>query len=206
MMAMVALPAALAPPRAPRAEISAVVVAGCCAQDAASFRAFVVAHQRAVFACLSRIVGPSATGASGASVDDLAQETFLRAYRAFPAFDPAGPARVSTWLLTIATRLALDARKRRVLTLLPLERGEDVSTAVTPESEHARRQLGCALAQAAATLPGDQLAALVLSDHHGLSLEEIAVALETPVGTVKSRRSRAREKMRARLGDAWSER
>ncbi len=178
------------------------LLAGCRAQDAASFRAFVVLHQRAVFACLSRIVG----AAAGASVDDLAQETFLRAYRAFPGFDPAGPARVSTWLLTIATRVALDARKRRVVPLVPIERGEAVASPGNPESDHARRQLGDALARAAATLPDDQRAALVLSDFHGLSLEEVALAMSAPVGTIKSRLSRARERMRALLGDAWSER
>ncbi len=178
------------------------LLAGCRTQDAASFRAFVVIHQRAVFACLSRIVG----SASGGSVDDLAQETFLRAYRAFPGFDPAGPARVSTWLLTIATRVALDARKRRVVPLVPIERGEEVATAGNPESDHARRELGDALARAAASLPHDQRAALVLSDFHGLSLEEVAEAMSAPVGTIKSRLSRARERMRALLGDAWSER
>ena len=107
-----------------------LLLAGCRAQDAASFRAFVVLYQRAVFACLSRIVG----GAGGSSVDDLAQETFLRAYRAFPGFDPAGPARVSTWLLTIAradTRREIVVGSRAVAVAEPGAhlrwRGDDVT-------------------------------------------------------------------------------
>ena len=57
----------------------------------------------------------------GPHVEDLAQEVFLRAFRAMPTFDPDGAAKPSTWLLTIATRIALDARKRRVIPLRPLE-------------------------------------------------------------------------------------
>src|SRR5689334_23824831 len=78
----------------------------CRGQDPAAFRAFVLHYQSAVFALVSRVVGP------GSQVQDLAQEVFLRAYRAFPSFDLDGPARVSTWLLTIAVRLALNARKK----------------------------------------------------------------------------------------------
>ena len=83
------------------------VLARCRAQDPVAFRAFVVRYERMVFALLSRMLG------QGPEVEDLAQETFVRAYRAFPGFELDGPAKPSTWLLTIATRLALDARKPR---------------------------------------------------------------------------------------------
>ncbi len=75
-------------------------------QDPLAFRAFAVKHQRQVFAPISRMTG------RGPLVDDLAQETFLKAYRALPSFDPAGPARISTWLLTIATRARASSRCR----------------------------------------------------------------------------------------------
>src|SRR3954453_14488095 len=84
-------------------------LARCRAQDPMAFRAFVVRYERMVFALLSRMLG------HGPEVEDLAQETFVRAYRAFPDFDLTGAAKPSTWLLTIATRLALDARKKRKL-------------------------------------------------------------------------------------------
>src|SRR3954469_10697063 len=73
------------------------IIARCRAQDPMAFRAFVVRYERMVFALLSRMLG------AGPEVEDLAQETFVRAYRAFPDFDPNGPAKASTWLLTIAT-------------------------------------------------------------------------------------------------------
>src|SRR6187551_3553023 len=97
-------PRASAPP-----PLDGSILGRCRAQDPMAFRAFVVRYERMVFALLSRMLG------HGPEVEDLAQETVVRAYRAFPAFDPAGAAKPSTWLLTIATRLALDARKKKRL-------------------------------------------------------------------------------------------
>lgn len=187
------------PARAPEdpRELDRATLERCAKGDPLAFRAFVVRHERAVFALLSRMLG------RGAHVEDLAQETFLRAYRALPTFDLDGTARVSTWLLTIATRLALDLRKRR-----GPELAKDADTEApaidpsTPETERARRELGRAIARAAAALPDDQRAAFVLAEFHGLSVADIAAALEVPENTAKTRLFRAREKMRAAL-EAW---
>lgn len=177
------------------ASVDASVVAGCRAQDPKAFRAFVVRHERMVFALLSRMLG------RGSEVEDLAQETFVRAFRAFPDFDPSGPAKPSTWLLTIATRLALDARKKKRLDVV--EPDDDAATTSTPELALERRQLGTAIAEAAAKLPDDQRAALVLAELHGLSMTEIGEALGVPEATAKTKLFRAREKMRAELGQEW---
>lgn len=179
------------------APLDRALVARCCAQEPMAFRAFVVRYERMVFALLSRMLG------RGPEVEDLAQETFVRAYRAFPAFDPDGTAKVSTWLLTIATRLALDSRKRRRLDVREIDEGADATTGSTPELSLERRQLGRAIAEAAAKLPDDQRAALVLAELHGLSTSEIAEALEVPENTAKTRLFRAREKMRALLATDW---
>ena len=180
--------------------LDAAVLERCRQQDPMAFRVFVVRHERMVFALLSRMLG------HGPEVEDLAQETVVRAFRAFPSFDPNGPAKVSTWLLTISVRLALDSRKRRRLTVVELD--EEVATPgatgsiPTPEGALEQRQLGDAIAAAAATLPDDQRAVLILSELHGLSHVEIAGVLEIPENTVKTRLFRAREKMRAALC-AW---
>ena len=162
-----------------------------------AFRAFVLRHEKMVFALLSRMLG------RGSEVEDLAQETFVRAYRAFPTFDPEGPAKVSTWLLTIATRLALDSRKRRRVDSRAIDESHDAATGSTPEISLERRELGRALSDAAAKLPDDQRAALLLAEVHGLSTAEIAEALEVPENTAKTRLFRAREKMRAALANEW---
>lgn len=186
------------------APLDAGVLARCCAQDKVAFRAFVVRYERMVFALLSRMLG------RGPEVEDLAQETFVRAYRAFPAFDLAGAAKPSTWLLTIATRLALDAKRSRALVSLvplaadaavPIAAAAHVSAATDPEAEHGRRELGRAIARAAATLSDDQRAVFVLSEFHDLSHAEIARAVGSTEATVKTRLFRAREHMRARLRD-----
>lgn len=166
----------------------------CRQQDPMAFRAFVVRHERMVFALLSRMLGP------GPEVEDLAQETFVRAFRAFPSFEPNGPAKVSSWLLTIAVRLALDSRKKRKLTVVELDE-ETTTGGSTPETALERQRLGDALSRAAAALPDDQRAAFLLSELHGLSLAEIGHALEVPENTVKTRLFRAREKMRAALSE-----
>lgn len=177
--------------------LDGAVLARCCAQDPMAFRAFVVRYERMVFALLSRMMG------RGPEVEDLAQETFVRAYRAFPGFDPNGAAKPSTWLLTIATRLALDARKKKKLDSGSLVDAEAASTGSTPELSLERRQLGRAIAEAAELLPDDQRAALVLAEYHGLSILEIAEALAIPENTAKTRLFRAREKMRESLKSEW---
>jgi RNA polymerase sigma-70 factor (ECF subfamily) len=182
-----------APPPARASEIDRATLDRARAGDAMAVRAFVVRYERPVFALLSRILGP------GPHVEDLAQETFLRALRALPAFDPDGAARASTWLLTIATRLALDARKKKTLRLVPLEEGFPVAGASTPETEHVRADLGRAIARAAAELSEDMRAAFVLADVHGFTMGEIAEALAIPENTAKTRVFRARQHMRERL-------
>lgn len=169
-------------------ELESALLVRCQTGEPAALRAFVEHHQRAVFALLSRIVGRSP------EVEDLAQETFLRALRALPSFDIGGAARLSTWLLTIATRLALDVcrkRARRQRWFLP---GEVVS-ASTPEHEMQLSELRCAIASAVGELPVDQRAAFVLAEFHGFALADIATALQVPTSTVKTRLFRARAKL-----------
>lgn len=155
---------------------------------------FVTFHQRMVFATIGRIVGPRG---GQERVEDLAQEAFLRALRALPRFDPAGPAKVSTWLLTIATRVALsDLRRRRVptdsLEGVP-EPTDDPFTRID-----ARRRIE----HAAATLTPEQRAVFVLRDLHGLTETEVAAALDLQVSAAKSRLHRARARLRRALEEA----
>ncbi len=181
------------------AEVDRPTLVRCKAKDAIAFRAFVVRYERAVFALLSRLVG------HGAHVEDLAQEAFLRAYRAFPSFDVDAESRPSAWLLTIATRLALDARKKRGYATASLDAVAEIAGKGTPETERERHELGRAIATAASDLPDDQRAAFVLAEFHGLSTKEIARALDVPEATAKTRLFRAREKLREALRGAREE-
>jgi RNA polymerase sigma-70 factor (ECF subfamily) len=181
--------------RARAKEVDRETLAGCKARDPMAFRAFVAGYERAVFALLSRMLG------RGPHVQDLAQETFLRAYRAFPGFDLEAQARPSTWLLTIAVRLAINAKKELARSARPISflDGAEMVHASTPETERARRELGRAIERAAAELSDDQRAVFLLAQFHGLSIAEIASALEIPENTVKTRLFRARSHLRGRL-------
>ena len=168
---------------------TAPTLALCRARDPVAFRAFVTRYQRPVFACLSRMLG------RGPHVEDLAQEVFLRAFRAFPTFDLDATAKPSTWLLTIATRIALDARKRARHPDPPARRRR----AASPSARHARdrarsRRAGAPHRARREQLPDDQRAAFVLAEYHGFTMTEIAAAMGIPEATAKTRLFRAREK------------
>ena len=183
------------PARAP--ELDEITLARARRGEATACRALVDRYSRPVFALLSRMLLSRAP-----LVEDLAQETFLRVFRALPDFDPRGPARLSTWVLTIATRLALDELARRAPashSWTPLdERWPDPARTDAPLE---RRTLGLAIARAVEELPADQRAAFVLREFHELDYAEIATALDVDPGTVKSRLSRAKERLRAALGE-----
>jgi RNA polymerase sigma-70 factor (ECF subfamily) len=165
--------------------------------DPAACRAIVEAHQRAVFAQLRGMLAPVGRGAA---VEDLAQDTFLRAFRALHRFEGSS-ARLRAWLVTIATRVALNAlRQSRV-------RVEDLDTVaerVAAKSGDPRCDgcvVGRGIASAIGELPDTFRAAFLLRELHGLDYAEIATTLDVDLGTVKSRLSRARARLRAALSD-----
>jgi RNA polymerase sigma-70 factor (ECF subfamily) len=128
--------------------------------------------------------------------EDLAAETFARAFAARDAFADRGHG-VRPWLFQIATNLLHDelrARARR-RTLSERLRGERPAMVVLPVG------IDPELAAALAILRRDELDVLLLFAWAELSYEEIATALRVPVGTVRSRLSRARGRLRAKLGD-----
>jgi RNA polymerase sigma-70 factor (ECF subfamily) len=127
--------------------------------------------------------------------DDLAQEAWLRAWRALPAY--RGEASGRTWLLSITRKTCADAvrrqRRRRLLA---------VRTAPLPSDEAAAGPAeGVALFQLLDGLDADQRAAFVLTQLHGLAYAEAAEVLGCPVGTIRSRVARARGRLLELVGD-----
>ncbi len=180
-------------------ELDLETLTACRQGNAVALRRFVGWYQDLVFAFVSRSLG------RGAHVEDLAQEVFLRAFRALPRFEPAGAARLSTWLLTIASRLVIDARRKRRVPTIGLEATSPAAAAGTPETERQRQELGRALEAAAAELSPEQRDAFVLAELHDLPMSEIAVILGVPENTVKTRLFRARAQLRTRLAEHWEE-
>jgi RNA polymerase sigma-70 factor (ECF subfamily) len=178
----------------PPGELDPAVLERCRQGDRLALRLFVNQYQRSVFAFLSRMTG------SGTHVEDLAQEVFLRAYRALPRYEARAGVRVSTWLLTIAARLVLDDRKRRRPLLVPLS--EHLATdEPTPESVRHRREILEAFERAAAQLADEQRVVFVLAQFHGLTMAQIAAAVGATEGTVKTRLHRARSRLRELMSE-----
>ncbi len=129
---------------------------------------------------------------------DCAQETMLRAYRAFSSFRQE--AAFSTWILRIAMNVCTDAlrRRREVLSLDALRESagfdppDGQKSAYLQLEEKERMRL---LHQALGELPQEARQLIVLRDFQNLSYDEIAAVTQLPLGTVKSRISRAREKL-----------
>ncbi len=159
--------------------------------DQRAWRDLIERYQGPVHALIWRLFA----GRARHRVEDLTQETFVRVLRALPSFDPAGPASLSTWILTIATRLALNELRRPEHA--GLEREPIASDRADASVE--RKRLGEAIAAGVAALPDAQRAVLVLREYHDLEYAEIADVLELDVGTVKSRLSRARAALREHL-------
>jgi len=159
--------------------------------DERAWRQLIERFQVPVHALIFRMLA----GRARHRAEDLTQETFVRVLGALPRFDPSGPAKLSTWILTIAARLAWNELRR--VEPAPLEH-EPLAVERTDASAE-RRRLGAAIAAAIAALPDAQRAVLVLREYHDLDYAEIADVLELDVGTVKSRLSRARSALREHL-------
>jgi RNA polymerase sigma-70 factor (ECF subfamily) len=159
--------------------------------DERAWRDLIERYQQPVHSLLWRMFA----GRARHRVEDLTQETFVRVLRALPGFDPSGPASLSTWILTIATRLALNELRRPEAAAIEREPiGRDRA-----DADAERRRIGAAIAAGVAELSDEHRAVFVLREYHELDYTEIANALEIDLGTVKSRLSRARTQLREYL-------
>jgi len=162
-------------------------------------RALVERYQRPVFALLGRLLGCDRRDL----VEDVAQETFLHVFRSLAEFSPLGTARLSTWILTIASRRAVDElRKRGPETAIAADR---TAGRQSVDRDVRRRALAAAIQRAVSELAPEYRAAFLLREYHGLSYAEIAHALGIEEGTVKSRLARARTALRAALAEVRDE-
>jgi RNA polymerase sigma-70 factor (ECF subfamily) len=164
--------------------------------DADATRRMVELYQGRVFALVSRML----SGRGRATIEDIAQDTFLAVFRQLAQFDPRGTAKLSTWILTIAARRAIDeVRKQRPVLLAEPER--DRASEARSDERTQRRELALVIEAALRDLSPELRAAFLLREYHDLDYAEIATALQIDLGTVKSRLSRARSGLRERLAE-----
>lgn len=169
--------------------------------DRRAFDLLVLKYEQKVASLISRYIRDSN------EVMDVTQEAFLKAYRALPGF--RGESAFYTWLY----RIAINTVKNHLVAQGRRPPGDDVEAEVaeqmdmggrlrevgTPESHLLTDEIARTVQQALDDLPEDLRTAIVLREFDGLSYEEIATAMECPIGTVRSRIFRAREAIDKRL-------
>ncbi len=175
------------------------------AGDQRAFELLVLKYQRRIQRLIGRMVRDVDL------VEDIAQETFLRAYRALPQF--RGEAQFYTWLYRIAVNTAKkslgDLRRDPVISEGALRPSDDEdetyatqnepTTSETPYTVLAAKEIAAAVNAAVDALPEDLRQAVTLREIEGMSYEEIAELMNCPIGTVRSRIFRAREAISARV-------
>jgi RNA polymerase sigma-70 factor (ECF subfamily) len=129
---------------------------------------------------------------------DLTQETFIKAFRSLARFNPEFPFR--SWVLKIASNTCLDFLRSRRPQHVSTEEVVIADPAEDPASRFASGRIRMRIEEAIKTLPENLRAAIVLRHQEGMSYEEIANALEVPIGTVKTWIKRGREMLKSRLG------
>jgi RNA polymerase sigma-70 factor (ECF subfamily) len=182
-----------------QADADALLVERAKRGDVSAFEMLVVKYQRRIERLIGRMVRDVDL------VQDIAQESFIRAYRALPQF--RGDSAFYTWLYRIAVNTAKKAlvdKKRDPLvlesSLVSTDDGEEPSRAEnelsdgeSPEAMLASKQVAATVNAAIDALSEDLRQAIVLREIEGLSYEEIADVMNCPIGTVRSRIFRARE-------------
>jgi RNA polymerase sigma-70 factor (ECF subfamily) len=201
---MTKTPPAASPPSSSDTDLMLVerTVAG----DQKAFELLVVKYQRRIERLIGRMVRDSDL------VEDIAQETFIRAYRALAQF--RGEAQFYTWLYRIAVNTAkkalVDLKRDPLVSENALKGGGDeedetsaveneLTTAETPETVLAAKEIAAAVNSAMEALPEELRQAVTLREIEGLSYEEIAEVMNCPIGTVRSRIFRAREAISAKV-------
>ncbi|WP_312589790.1 RNA polymerase sigma factor RpoE [Comamonas terrigena] len=194
----------VAPPSAP-SDTDLQLVERTVAGDQRAYELLVLKYQRRIERLIARMVRDTDL------VQDIAQETFLRAYRALHQF--RGEAQFYTWLYRIAVNTAkkalLDMKRNPVVTESALQTSDDEDETSrpgnepineeTPETVLAAQEIAAAVNAAMDALPEDLRQAVTLREIEGLSYEEIATVMGCPIGTVRSRIFRAREAISARV-------
>ncbi|NOT67175.1 MAG: RNA polymerase sigma factor RpoE [Methylophilaceae bacterium] len=170
--------------------------------DKLAFGMLVEKYQRKLGRLLSRMMRDQT------EIEDVVQESFIKAYRALPNF--RGESAFYTWLYRIGINTAKNylvsmGRRPKLTAEIEVEDAENFEdnhetyTADTPETELMSKQIAQNVTDTLASLPADLRTAITLREIEGLSYEEIATIMGCPIGTVRSRIFRARESIAEKL-------
>jgi RNA polymerase sigma-70 factor (ECF subfamily) len=174
--------------------------------DLDAFNRLVLAYQDVLYNTALRILGDEHRAA------DATQEAFISAFRSLNSYRGGS---FKAWLMRTVTNACYDElrrQKRRPTTPLEPETDDDdeiesprwlADTSMSPEEKSEAAELEHAIQHCLEALPGDFRAVVVLADIQGMDYAEVAAAVHTPLGTIKSRLARARLRLRECLQDFW---
>lgn len=193
------------PEPAPVIDIPPDVVARAARGDEDAARRIVESLHRPILGVCHRFLGPRYRE----QVEDIAQDVFLKVFRALPQFDPER-ARFTTWIYTFVRNHCYDVLKKRRLPTTSIDSGVADDDRIDLPDDRERspgdrahvRELGLRIQAALQSLGEDQRMTFVLKEYEGLDFSAIAVATGVSEGTVKSRLFRAKESLRQKL-EPW---
>lgn len=179
-------------------EINNAIIENACNGDQESFEMIVSAYERQVISVLYRMINDIETAR------ELAQDVFLKVYKALPRFSVNEDASFSSWLFTIVRNTCFSyTRKKRITSFFSIFSSKDNfetrAESDLPDEALSAKELRHTIDVHVSKLPEKQRMIFVFREYEHLSYEQIAEVMSCPVGTVRSNLSRARENLKEAL-------
>lgn len=168
------------------------LVKSCLDGNQEAFSELVARYKKLVFSVVYNMIPDKQ------DVNDIAQEVFLRIYKALDRYNPEF--KFSTWSVKITTNYCLDVLRKKKADYVPIEEISDIAGGgETPEEKYIQKEQKVRLREAVAELPEKYRIPIVLYHQNGLSYEEMSAALNEPMTIIKNRLYRARLMLREKL-------
>ncbi len=183
-------------------DIDLKIIAKCQSGDIDAFAYIVDYYKEPIIGFIGRFLG------NWSQAEDIAQEIFLRLYSKISKYDINEKAKFSTWLFTLAKNACIDILRKNKHDFVPLDSISEKELSCQSETIKQniyQEQIGNYISKAVESLPIDQRMAFILKEYQDLSCEEVATICNCNAGTIKSRLSRAKEKLRKKLEGVFDE-
>ncbi len=175
-----------------------VIIKRCLSGDKEVFAELVTRYKKLIYNVIYNIIN------NKEEVYDIAQEVFIRIYKALDKYDPSY--KFSTWSVKIATNYCLDVVRKKKIDTMPIDDAIGVSSDMdTPESSYIKQELSERINDELSKLPDKYRVPLILYHKNGLSYEEMTEVLNEPMSIIKNRLFRARQMLKQKLSDQRKE-
>lgn len=175
-----------------------VIIKRCLSGDKEVFSELVTRYKKLIYNVIYNIIN------NKEEVYDIAQEVFIRIYKALDKYDPSY--KFSTWSVKIATNYCLDVVRKKKIDTMPIDEAIGVSSDIdTPESSYIKKELSERINDELSKLPEKYRLPLIMYHKNGLSYEEMTQVLNEPMSIIKNRLFRARQMLKEKLSNQRKE-